>query len=164
MKETKEYIMFWGKEDIYSNFYPITFKHRGRIFNNSEQAFMWRKAQYFKDWQIAGEILNAKNPNHAKSLGRKVRNFNEEQWNKIRYDIMVEVVKDKFMTTHLKREILDTDLRKDFVEASPYDKIWGVGLKANDPKILDESNWKGQNLLGKVMEDVRVHCVYNKYK
>lgn len=40
----------------------------------------------------------------------------------------------------------------------------GVGIKANDPKILDESNWKGQNLLGKVMEDVRVHCVYNRFK
>ena len=154
-KINKDYVFFWGKNDIYSNFYPVKFKHQGRTFHNSEQAFMWRKAQYFKDWLIAGKILQmAQQPNYAKSLGRKVKNYNDEQWEKVRVDIMKEVVYDKFSQTNLKYQMLEDGNNREFVESSPYDSIWGIGMKDNDPKINDKDNWKGQNLLGKVMNDV----------
>lgn len=42
-----------------------------------------------------------------------------------------------------------------FVEASPYDKVWGVGLAEENPLILDEKNWRGENLLGKVLDKVK---------
>uniref|UniRef100_A0AAU8GS04 NADAR domain-containing protein n=1 Tax=Mammaliicoccus phage MSShimriz1 TaxID=3230127 RepID=A0AAU8GS04_9VIRU len=116
---------------------------------------MWRKAQYFKDWLIAGKILqNAQQPNHAKSLGRKVKNYNDEQWEKVRVDIMKEIVYDKFSQTNLKYQMLEDGNNREFVESSPYDTIWGVGMKDSDPKINHKINWKGQNLLGKVMNEV----------
>ena len=154
-KITKDFVLFWGKNDIYSNFYPVKFEHQGRTFQNSEQAFMWRKAQYFKDWLIAGKILQmAQQPNYAKSLGRKIKNYNDEQWDKVRFDIMREVVYDKFRQTNLKHQMIEDGGNKEFVEASPYDGIWGVGLKDSDPRIHDKSEWKGKNMLGKVMNDV----------
>jgi ribA/ribD-fused uncharacterized protein len=55
---------------------------------------------------------------------------------------------------HLKTVLLETG-DKIIVEASPYDRIWGVGLGENDPKILDQSKWRGQNKLGQVLMKVR---------
>ena len=67
---------------------------------------------------------------------------------------MVNVLKSKFQIPELKEALLRTGDRI-IVEASPYDKIWGVGLEENDPRILNEKNWRGQNLLGKALIEVR---------
>ena len=96
MRITNNFVLFFSKNDMMSNFYSKQFKHQKHMFSNSEQAFMWRKAMFFKDYEIAHQILTkAKQPNYAKSLGRKVKNFDNEQWDKVRYNIMKEVVKDK---------------------------------------------------------------------
>jgi len=68
---------------------------------------------------------------------------------------MYAAVKAKFESDRvLTKQLMETDT-KTLVEASPVDIIWGVGIHEKDDAILDESNWKGQNLLGKVLMKVR---------
>lgn len=149
-KETETHIYFWGSE--FSNFYPITFKYRGYEFANTEQAFMWEKALHFKDFNTANLILKTTNPQEAKGLGRKVKNFDSKEWLKVCEDFMYKVNLEKWL---LMPELLLSTCTKVIVEASPVDTIWGVGLSKEDPLILDEKNWKGLNLLGKVLMKVR---------
>lgn len=111
---------------------------------------------FFKDYEIAHRILTkAHQPNYAKSLGQKVKNFDDEKWDKARYEIMKEIVKDKINQFDELKIFIKNNKDKTFVEASPYDSIWGVKLSENNDKILDPSNWKGQNLLGKVYNELK---------
>lgn len=155
MKEDDNFVLFWQGDDIYSNFYPTKFKLYDKEFSSSEQCFMYSKAIQFGDYQTAEEILKITEPMECKNLGRKVKNYDENTWKNLREEKMYNACFAKFsQNMDLKKKILDTN-DKILVEASPYDKIWGVGLKEDDPKILDPNNWKGLNLLGKVLMNVR---------
>lgn len=154
MKKNDTHYFFYTNH--YSNFHNCRFTYKGHEFTNSEQAFMWCKAVFFKDQEAANGLLQmANDPMSAKMLGRLVRNYNDEEWSKVRYQFMYEVCLEKFrQNEYLKKDILETgDLC--FVEASPTDRIWGIGLDEKDPAIYIESKWRGQNLLGKVLNDVR---------
>lgn len=155
MKITKDYVFFWTGKDIYSNFYSYEFAHAGRVFKWAEQAIMYRKAMLFGAHQIAKEIMKAKTPADCKKLGRSREiPFDNEIWEKQKLTIFKEILFDKFKNQPMKDAILSTG-DKELVEASPYDKIWGIGLSADDPACLDKTKWKGLNLLGQVLVDVR---------
>ena len=151
---TKTHIYFWGDTTL-SNWGPAQFEYENHFFYNSEQAFMYAKALYFKDYDIANQILQNDNPSIAKSLGRKVKGFDSQKWERVSYRIMVDINFEKFRQNSSLKEILLSTGNKTIVEGSPFDKIWGVGLHWDDDKILDEANWKGKNLLGKALMDVR---------
>mgnify|MGYP002716209129 CR=1 FL=1 len=156
MRITNDFVFFFSGNDMLSNFYIHPFVHQNHRFKSSEHAFMWRKAMFFGDASIATDILRkAQYPNHAKSLGRKVKNFNDAAWDKVRYDIMKEVVRDKINQFDDLKTFINQHKDKTFVEASPFDAIWGVKLSENDDKILDSSNWKGQNLLGEIYNELK---------
>lgn len=158
---TDKYVFFWGSE--LSNWYDCKFTHKGIPFKNSEQAFMWEKAKFFNDEETAHKILITPNPSENKALGRKVKGFDADIWSKVSYDIMFAVNFEKFNQNHdLKYILLSTD-DKIIVEASPYDKIWGIGLYWDTDDCLDEANWDGLNLLGKALMDVREILWHNKY-
>lgn len=153
------HVAFWGSE--FSNFHKCKFTYLGIEFKSSEQAFMYEKALYFKDKETADLILKVETPKEAKALGRQVKGFNSEQWSEVCEDIMYNVVLAKFcQNEYLARLITRRDLLdKTFVEGSPIDCVWGCGIQWNDPKIDDESNWKGKNLLGKVLGRVRDYMI-----
>ena len=160
MRVTDKHIFFWGEWP--SNWYPCHFteKRDGKTleFFNSEQYFMYEKAITFGDEEIAKQILEkGKNPKTAKSLGRKVKNYDDNVWNEKRYDVMLKANMLKYTQDgDLMKKILDSAFdRKNFCEASPKDQLWGCGLHESDPLIDDEKNWLGQNLLGKVLDEVR---------
>ena len=118
---------------------------------------MYCKAMFFGDYDTVREILEAKTPKEAKALGRKVKDFNDDAWAQVREDMMYTAVFQKFSQNEQLRNYLLSpafDGLK-FVEGSPYDKIWGAGVSWCDPKIADEANWTGQNLLGKTLDNVR---------
>lgn len=116
---------------------------------------MYRKSLLFNDQETAKAILKAKDPKEQKALGRQVKGFKEDLWDLKKFEIVVQGNLYKFSQNEaLKKELLATGERI-IVEGSPYDSIWGVGLKWDDPKILDEKNWRGQNLLGKALMEVR---------
>lgn len=153
-KITDSHVYFWG-DPSFSNWGPASFEHKGHQFHNSEQAYMWEKAVYFNDFEIADKILENNNPSVAKNLGRQVSNYVDEEWAKVRYDFMVEVCVSKYKQDQDKRETLLSTGNRVLVEGSPHDRIWGVGLHWTDEAILNENNWKGFNLLGKALMDVR---------
>lgn len=150
-----EYVAFWNGP--FSNYYPCLFRVNGKLWFNSEQCFMWLKAKYFGDEETALAIESAVAPSFAKQLGREVKNFDEAKWREVRYEKMYEAVFNKFSQNENLRQELLSDKYKDkhFVEGSPYDKIWGVGIKWTDKAIADKDNWRGENLLGQVLDDVR---------
>lgn len=150
-----KYVAFWGS--AFSNFYPCSFTEGGKVWKNSEQCFMAKKAEYFKDTEILEEILKAETPEKAKKLGRKVKNFDAEKWSKVCFDKMYDAVYAKFSQNNdLKELLLSSDFEgKGFVEGSPFDAIWGVKMDWRNPDIDNEENWRGQNLLGKVLNKVR---------
>ena len=150
-----KHVAFWGS--AFSNFYPCSFTEGGKVWKNSEQCFMAKKAEYFKDMEILEEILKAETPEKAKKLGRKVKNFDAEKWSKVCFDKMYDAVYAKFSQNNgLKEFLLSSDFEsKGFVEGSPFDAIWGVKMDWRNPDIDNEENWQGQNLLGKVLNKVR---------
>ena len=155
LKVYDKHVAFWGS--AFSNFYPCSFTEGGKVWKNSEQCFMAKKAEYFKDMEILEEILKAETPEKAKKLGRKVKNFDAEKWSKVCFDKMYDAVYAKFSQNNdLKELLLSSDFEgKGFVEGSPYDAIWGVKMDWRNPDIDNEENWQGQNLLGKVLNKVR---------
>lgn len=168
MKITDTHIYFY--KSWLSNWTPsnldIQYDHHN--FTNSEQIFMYLKAKFFNDNEIASEIvLSGSNPKIAKDLGRQVKNFNNEQWSKVREEKMFIANLLKFRSSkYLAEKLIETE-DKILVEASPIDPIWGVMLSEDDERILDEKNWKGQNLLGKtlmkVRDKIKIEIQYNGF-
>ena len=162
MKEIGNYVFFYG--NFLSNFAEAHFKMRvceeTNEFFCSEQAFMWFKAKYFKDNETANLILEEKyDPMKVKMLGRRVKNYNDESWSNVRRKFMEISVLNKFKQNKSMSDKL-CDKRYDgkiFVEASPTDTIWGIGLglKTDDVILGDKSKWRGTNLLGQVIGSVR---------
>lgn len=159
IKITDKYAFFYTEWP--SNFSPANFewkyageKHR---FFCTEQAFMWAKAMKFGDTATAAKILAADAPALCKAYGREVENYVEGEWEAVRYEIMRDVNFEKYrQNPDLREKLLDPKFDgKTFVEASPTDKIWGVGLEQDNPAIDDERNWRGRNLLGKAITEVR---------
>lgn len=150
---TDSHIYFWGSE--LSNWYMCTFQYKGHTFYNSEQAYMWEKALYFNDDSTANKILQEPDPKKNKKLGREVINFNADEWSKVCFDIMVNVNVAKYSSSLTLKTLLLGTKPKTLVEASPLDNIWGIGLHWENDLVLDEKNWKGQNLLGKALMEVR---------
>lgn len=156
MRTTNTHIYFWGS--FLSNFIPsdLHIEFNNKIFSNSEQLFMYLKAMYFHDIETADKIIKeGVYPKSAKALGRQVKNYNESEWSKVREEKMYIAVMAKFsFNEELKQKLLKT-YPKILVEGTPMDPVWGVMIKWDDDRILDEKNWKGQNLLGKVLMRVR---------
>jgi ribA/ribD-fused uncharacterized protein len=152
--ENEQYEFFYG--GIFSQWYIVTFRNKDEIvFNCAEQYMMWNKAIMFRDDITAGDILKEKNPRIQKRLGRLVKNFNKERWEKWAKDIVYKGNYLKYtQNKDLLKYLLDTN-DKILVEASPSDTIWGVGLSEDDPRILHESTWRGTNWLGEVLTKLK---------
>lgn len=155
MIETDDYVAFYGKRDIYSNFYPCEFVHDGHTFNCSEQCFMYLKAMHFNDPDIAWKILITRSPFDQKQLGKQVRGFTEQAWAKVRKQAMVTACYAKFSQNDLLGRALLLTKNKLLIEASRSDTIWGVGLNEYDPSVGNPEQWRGMNLLGESLMEVR---------
>lgn len=155
---TNKRIYFWG--GIFSqwakcDFVWISPDNHNYMFNCAEQAMMYRKALLFKDEEAAERVLSCKDPRDQKAIGRTIRGYNDEEWDKVKFDIVAENNYLKFSQNPGWKELLIFTDGYELVEASPYDKVWGVGLGEDNPLILDENNWNGENLLGKAIVDAR---------
>ncbi|OEJ14025.1 hypothetical protein BFL38_04620 [Brachyspira hampsonii] len=168
-----DFLFFYGhtndKKEInkssLSQWYIKDFIENDLTFNCMEKYMMYNKALLFDDKNIADEILNNNQPKAIKELGRKVKNFNDEVWDKMKYKIVFTGNYYKFsQNTDLRNFLLSTK-NKVLVEASPYDKVWGIKMKYDDENIENPFFWKGENLLGFALMQVRdeIKRVYQNY-
>lgn len=165
MRITDNYIFFY--KDWPSNFQrtKIFVKINGKqhIFTSTEQAFMYEKAIFFDDYEIANLIYHNDNPNECRKLGRQVHGYGDDEWSTVRYEIfykynLLKYTQDK----KLQEKLLDPKFdNKIFVEASPIDKIWGIGISENNNPEYKEDTW-GRNFLGKILTNIRARIKQNK--
>ncbi|XP_045159949.2 uncharacterized protein LOC123525175 [Mercenaria mercenaria] len=154
-QETKEETYFLFSGGIYSQFYETYFKIDGVEFSCAEQYMMYKKAVLFEDYEISKEILKRTIPKEIKHLGRQVRGFNDETWHQHCLHFVKEGNMAKFSQNEKLKKAIVTTYPKVFVEANPYDKIWGIGLKIQDKRARNKLMWHGKNFLGYVLTEVR---------
>lgn len=138
-----------------SQWWSAPFSVDGNAFATAEHYMMWRKATLFGDHRTAGRILDAETPKEAKALGRQASGFDQKEWEARRYEIVVDAGRNKFGQHDDLRDFLLGTGDRVLVEASPRDRIWGVGLGEDDPDIHDPRRWRGLNLLGFALGEVR---------
>ena len=158
-----DFLFFWGHtgrgapvgKECFSQWYPAAFAVDGVTFPTAEHYMMHRKAVLFGDVQTAETILAAAGPDEAKALGRRVRDFDDERWKRARWSIVVAGNLQKFSQNQAAREFLLGTKARVLVEASPRDTVWGIGLGASSPDAQDVGKWRGLNLLGFALMQVR---------
>jgi ribA/ribD-fused uncharacterized protein len=151
-----EFLFFWGQtakdqrigKHVLSQWWPATFSVDGRTYATAEHYMMAQKAELFGDQETLAAILSSSSPSQAKNLGRRVRGFDEEHWIAHRFETAVRGNLAKFgQSPELEDWLLATGDAV-LVEASPVDRIWGIGLAADDARAGDPHSWQGLNLLG----------------
>ena len=150
-----EFTFFFTEKSPFSQWFPCSFTHEGVTFNCAEQFMMHGKALLFGDAAAAQQILAAAHPRQHKALGRKVTPFDDAVWKRERVAIVRAGSHAKFTQNAELLEKLLATKGTVLVEASPYDRIWGIGLAATDPRALDRNTWRGQNLLGQILTELR---------
>jgi len=158
MKITDRHVFFY--DGIYSQWYTSRFKFLNRDFTNCEQFMMASKAVLFNDGLTYSKIMNTTSPKKQKHLGRIVRNFDNIKWDMFKFDIVLVGNYLKFTQNEfLKNDIVLYGDRL-FVEASPFDNIWGIGRGVDYESIDSPKTWRGKNLLGQAITKVR-DCIIN---
>jgi ribA/ribD-fused uncharacterized protein len=147
------FLFFWG--GTYSQWCPSDFTIEGIVYNTCEQYMMAKKALLFGDAETYTKIMAASNPRTQKALGRQVKGFDKDKWEAVCRDIVYNANYAKFtQNPFMKAELLATG-SLEIVEASPEDKIWGIGLAEDNPLAWDRKTWQGTNWLGLAIMEVR---------
>ena len=159
-----KFLFFWGHtpskdnsiaKTCFSQWWQTAFVKDGVMYKTAEHFMMAEKARLFNDFEIRKEVIESSHPSEAKKLGRKVKNFDATLWNEHKFAIVKEANLLKFSQhVELKEYLLNTNDRV-LVEASPVDSIWGIGLAESDPDAQNPNFWKGENLLGFALMEVR---------
>ncbi len=127
----------------------------GITYRTAEHWMMAGKARLFDDAVSLEKVLHAPTPAAAKALGRAVRGFSEDRWAAARYELVVAGNVAKFSQNDDLRHYLASTGSRVLVEASPFDRVWGIGLADDDERARTPSRWRGRNLLGFALMDVR---------
>lgn len=153
--ESPSFRYFFRSVSPFSNFFHCYFEDEHRRYFTSEMYMMYHKAMLFNDIDVAEQILNVDNPNDAKQLGRQVSNFDQDVWDEHKISIVFNGCYLKFSQNEEIRDVLLDTRDIILVEASKYDRIWGIGLDQYDIDCLYPDKWRGQNLLGFTLMAVR---------
>jgi len=159
-----DYLTFWGHtpaqpqvadKSCLSQWFPSSFHLGGVSYATAEHYMMAQKAALFGDRAVQARIVAADRPSEVKKLGREVAGFDAAIWADARAGIVFEGNLAKFSQKPALRKFLLSTGDRIIVEASPVDRIWGVGLAADNPRIADPAQWDGLNLLGFELMKVR---------
>ncbi|GEM50598.1 NADAR family protein [Empedobacter brevis] len=159
-----DFIYFWGHSSKYheevgkfcfSQWFPSEFVVNGKLYKSAEHWMMSQKAILFNDIKSFEAVLQTDSPKIAKEIGRNVKHYNNEIWDTVKYKIVVAGNFHKFYQNEKIRDFLLNTAEKIIVEASPEDTIWGIGLAEENKEINNLYLWRGENLLGFVLMEVR---------
>ena len=138
-----------------SNWYPSSFTVDDKCYSSAEQYMMHQKAVLFEDMTIADKIMDTDDVSEIKALGRAVSNYDDRIWSGLRQIIVYKGLLEKFrQNSDLKNKLLETGDAV-LAECAVKDRIWGIGLSMSDPDRLKMEKWKGSNLLGFTLMQVR---------
>lgn len=147
-----DYVFFWSGP--FSNWYKSDFVVDNIRFNCGEQYMMHAKAVIFDDRESAVKILQETDPRSQKALGRSVKGFDSATWDAVKYGVVKKGLIAKFRQNPKLLELLKYTRGKMLVEASPYDRVWGIGFSSDD--AMDNIDSWGENLLGKILTELAV--------
>ena len=151
-------IFFYRVGDAYgafSNWSPTPFTVDGVSFSTAEQYIMYRKCLTFGDTVTAEKLLSSDSPKEQKALGREAAGYIDSVWAGIRQTVAIRGLYAKFsQDAELKRLLLGTGDAV-LVECTSNDRIWACGLDKDDDDRLSADRWKGQNILGFALMEVR---------
>lgn len=154
MAQTR-YCFFWKPPSPFSQWTASRFTLDGVEYECAEQFMMHAKALLFGDGDVARRVLATTLPARQQQLGREVRGFERERWEAARERIVHAGNRAKFTQNSDSLAALRATRGTELVEASPIDRIWGIGLSADDPRALDRAQWRGANLLGAILTRLR---------
>lgn len=161
--EKPRFLFFWGHTPkgghvgpwVLSNWFPSPFVIDGVTYATNEHWMMAEKARVFGDSVARARVMKAKDPGEAKAIGREVRSFDDDVWDAARFDIVARGCEAKFASDVALRDYLLRTGDAVLVEASPRDRIWGIGLGASNSDATDPRKWRGENLLGFALMQAR---------
>lgn len=162
--QDNKYLFFWGHQPnkdgsisktCFSQWWLSSFEVDAITYKTAEHWMMAKKAELFNDKEIFEKIILAKSPAEAKKLGREVKNYVDSVWLENRYEIVRQGNFYKFSQNKDLKEFLLTTKERVLVEASPVDPIWGIGMATDHKEINNPEKWKGLNLLGFALMEVR---------
>jgi ribA/ribD-fused uncharacterized protein len=161
---SSKFLFFWGHQlshdgsitkACFSQWWVAPFEIEGQVYNTAEHWMMAGKARLFNDAITLAKILAAGSAPQAKQLGREVQGFEPALWEKEKFNLVLQGNLHKFSSHPALKEFLLKTGNLVIAEASPMDTIWGIGLAADDPDAANPLKWKGENLLGYALMEVR---------
>lgn len=159
-----QYLFFWGHQpskdgsitqSCFSQWWLSSFEDESKTFKTAEHWMMYQKAMLFNNAAIAENILETQSPAEVKKLGRMITGFDAALWDAHKFDIVVKGNYHKFSQNKSLKDYLINTGNSILTEASPVDNIWGIGMAVNDVNIENPLLWKGENLLGFALMEVR---------
>ena len=162
--ENIKFMFFWGHtpnkdgsigKSCFSQWWQSNFEVEGVTYKTAEHWMMAEKARLYKDQKILEEISKVSHPMEAKKLGRKIKNFDPKIWDAHKYEIVKQGNLHKFSQHKDLAVFLLSTKQRIIVEASPNDNIWGIGMTQDNENAQNPNLWKGQNLLGFALMEVR---------
>jgi ribA/ribD-fused uncharacterized protein len=155
--ESPSFLFFWGHTprseaavdaSCLSQWFLRAFMLDGVEYASAEHWMMAEKARLFGDEEMRRSVLSAVTPAEAKAFGRAVRSYDDDVWSRERATLVTKGNIAKFeQHDDLRAFLLSTNDRV-LVEASPRDRIWGIGMGKENPNALHPERWRGENLLG----------------
>jgi ribA/ribD-fused uncharacterized protein len=158
------FLFFWGHQapkdgrvgaTCFSQWYTAPFTLNGERYQTAEHFMMAEKARLFGDDAIRRRVLASRTPGEAKKLGREVAGFDEQVWRCERFEVVVRANVEKFRQNAALGEFLARTGGRVLVEASPVDRVWGIGLAAVHEDAGRPALWPGLNLLGFALMEAR---------
>ncbi len=159
-----KFLFFWGHtppadgsitETCLSQWWSCKFEADGVEYCCAEQFMMAEKARMFGDKEMLFRIMETTIPKEMKGYGRAVSGFEKEVWDAACYEIVKRGNEAKFSQNPELWEFLRKTKNRILVEASPRDRIWGIGMGRDDPDAQCPLKWRGTNLLGFALTEVR---------
>ncbi len=159
-----DYLFFWGHQPsrdgsiiktCMSQWWDSKFEEESIVYKTAEHYMMAQKAKLFDDMEIFEKIIVKESPKDVKDLGRQIKSFDAEIWDKHKYQIVKQGNYLKFNQNDSLKQFLIQTKDKILVEASPVDTVWGIGLTEGSPEAKNPNGWRGENLLGFALMEVR---------
>ena len=145
----------YDRDGYLSNWYDAPFRFRRITFPTVDHWMMWQKARVFGDWEMRDEIAGERDLDIVRKLGRQVRSFDDKTWGEVRVPIMRYGLRLKFsQNKRLMNDLLSTGTAV-LAEAAPNDMVWGIGFGTKDPRSKKPDEWRGRNLLGITLMELR---------